>query len=370
MLRVGTDPDAHRDGERLRIAELDACLLERLAERGDDRLHLGGVDIRPDDEELVGTVARDVPAAPRLADQVGDLQQDLVAGLVPVGVVEEPEIVDVEERNPDASVAPAGRLERLRQEGDDRAVIEHPSQRVAPRRLEQLAMLPGEPYLRRAEEEEQHAGQQQPGNDDDEHDLGPRRLDAGHDVGRVPPEGHHREGRPVARDRQVFLHHAMDVLLVAGGLQRAPRLDERRARLAADGGAHLVARRPDGPDRVARVGHEHAAVEGADFDADDRVPFAERVEHGRQLKGPRRPRPVGVEVGGSEAAVDEEANERPVAGDHAVQRRLREAHRRDSQQRAGGDPDEDEDDAEDERQQHRTPRTDLPGPSVQHIGGP
>ena len=135
--------DAHR--QALRIAELDGLRLEagpQAIDGGDD---LVGPGTRADDQELVRAVARDVAAIGLVGDQGGDLQQDLVGGRVPVRVVEEPEVVDVHERDADASLRRPRALDLVGEEGDDRPVVEHPGQRVAARRLDELAVLAGEP---------------------------------------------------------------------------------------------------------------------------------------------------------------------------------------------------------------------------------
>ena len=81
-------------------------------------------------------------AAIRLGgDEGGDLQQDLVGRGVPMRVVEEPEVVDVHERDADPPVRRPRALDFLGKEGDDRSVVQHAGERVAARRLDELPVL-------------------------------------------------------------------------------------------------------------------------------------------------------------------------------------------------------------------------------------
>jgi hypothetical protein len=61
MVRDRRDAGADGHGEPFRVAELDVDLLEARAEPIDGSLELR--HLRPDDEELVGPVACDVPLA-------------------------------------------------------------------------------------------------------------------------------------------------------------------------------------------------------------------------------------------------------------------------------------------------------------------
>src|SRR5690606_10963666 len=88
------------DGDR----DENGALLERDDFAGDGLAHGFGehgrtadVDFREDDGELFTAVARDdVGRAGALADEVGDLTQDVVAGTMTEGVVAALEVIDVE----------------------------------------------------------------------------------------------------------------------------------------------------------------------------------------------------------------------------------------------------------------------------------
>ena len=100
VLRIGRDARADADREALGVAELDRFGLEagpKPIDRVDDLVRAGA---RPDDEELVGPVAGNVAVLG--GHERRDAKEDLVGGGVAVGVVEEPEVVDVDERHADA----------------------------------------------------------------------------------------------------------------------------------------------------------------------------------------------------------------------------------------------------------------------------
>ena len=84
-----------------------------------------------------------------------DREQCLVAGIVAVDVVEQPEVVEVDERHAERQAGRAGALDLVREVGDERAVVERSRERVAPGRLDELGRLAGQPCLRRAEDQEQ-----------------------------------------------------------------------------------------------------------------------------------------------------------------------------------------------------------------------
>ena len=166
-----------------------------------------------------------------------------------VGVVQEPEVVDVDQRDADRGAGRARGLDLVGQQGDDRAVVEHLGQRVAAGRLDELGMLPGQPRLRRSEEEQQHAGQQGAGGEGHEHDVAPGFVQAGEDGRGIAPQADDRDRlAAILDDRQVLLDDARDTECVADGLEGTAGLDQ---------GAHRASRptqrlRQPRPRRAAR----------------------------------------------------------------------------------------------------------------------
>ena len=73
---------------------------------------------RGDDEELVRPVAAEGDVVgQRSAQELGDGQQRLVAGVVAIGLVEQPEVVDVDERDGERGIGRAGALDARRHAG-------------------------------------------------------------------------------------------------------------------------------------------------------------------------------------------------------------------------------------------------------------
>ena len=73
------------------------------------------------------------------------VEQHVVARPVAVGVVEQPEVVDVDERDADGRARPRGRSIVAARCVDERAVVERPGQRVAPGRVDQRRRLAVDP---------------------------------------------------------------------------------------------------------------------------------------------------------------------------------------------------------------------------------
>src|SRR5207248_1664884 len=82
-------------------------------------------------------------------------QTRLVPGTVPVVVVEEPEVVDVDERHSERLGRGSRRLDRRGQVTDERTVVEDAGQRIDPGRLHESRRLPGQTRLSGPEHQEQ-----------------------------------------------------------------------------------------------------------------------------------------------------------------------------------------------------------------------
>ena len=100
------------------------------------------------------------PYRPRVAplgelgpQEVGHGQDRLVAGRVAVGVVEQPEVVDVDQGDRDRLALRAGLLDRLRQGLDQGAVVRDAGERVPAGRLDERVGLAVDPALGGAEDQ-------------------------------------------------------------------------------------------------------------------------------------------------------------------------------------------------------------------------
>ena len=174
------DGTADRERQVVAVAELEADRGERLADG------LGARHERPDrrpldrDQELVRAVATD---RERGLDERLEAAADRADGLVPrgvaPGVVEDPEVVDVEDRDLEAVAGLAEALDRGADGLDQGAVVEHPGERVAAGRLDQRDRLAGDPLLGGAEDEVQHARGRDRGADRHDHHVPPRGVDRG-----------------------------------------------------------------------------------------------------------------------------------------------------------------------------------------------
>ena len=250
VLRIGADAGADADRQALGVTELHADLLEAGPQAFHGRLHGRHVGAGAHQQELVGAVAGHVPVARLERHELGHAQQHLVGRLVAVGVVEEPEVVDVDQRDADAAVVQARGLHRLGEQRDDGAVVEHLGQRVAAGRLDQLLVLPAEARLGRPEDEEEHGRQQQAGGEGDDHDVPPGGVQARQQRRRIAPHRHHRDRLVAALDDgEVLLEDARGVER-ADRFDLAGRLDDGRARIALR--APLPCRRTVEPPRPPR----------------------------------------------------------------------------------------------------------------------
>jgi hypothetical protein len=302
--------------------------------------------------------------------QLGDSQQHLVRRIVAVRVVEQAEVVDVEQGHPDLPARPARGLDVLGEQRNDRPVIEHPGERIAAGRLDELVVLTAEARLGGSEDEEEDHRQEQAGDERDDHDVAPGGVQAGQERRCVAPHRHHGNWLVAALDNgEVFLEHVP-------GVERADRfdlaadLDDGCGRSSLEGRRHGRGRTGDLAHRRLRVARQDSAVEVTELDAEDLVASGQAGEQAAELGGPSRARAVLVEVGGAQVAVHEQLHQGRVTCDDAAERRARQVLRGDGHQGAGRHADEHQHEAEDEGKQHRTSRATAGQPSEQHIAAP
>ena len=188
MLREGRPADAHRDRQRVRAFDDERAVGQAHAHglhRDLERREVG----RRDDEELVGSVPPEGRSLGQFdAEQVGDLEDRLVAGRVAVGLVQQPEVVDVEERDPHGLRVGAGRLDGPREGFDEAAVVERAGERVAPPGFDEQRGPPADPRLGRTEDEEQEDRRERRGAQRDDDDLASHLVELAEDRRRVAPD--------------------------------------------------------------------------------------------------------------------------------------------------------------------------------------
>ena len=163
--RVVGHAGAEGDGQVLAVRELDVDRLELRAQPLQRGLQVVGTLRRRDGQELIRTeAAQDRGLRELAAQQAPDLQQDRVARRMAMGIVEQPEVVDIDQRQADHARARLARaLELGAQHVDDRAVVEQAGQGVLVGRLQQQVGLPIETAGGGAEDQVEQPRQQQRG---------------------------------------------------------------------------------------------------------------------------------------------------------------------------------------------------------------
>ena len=103
VVREDGAAERHRQRQGLLPADLDATLLDQGQDPIRDRFGPGGVAARQEDHELVAAVAPDhVPLTPAgILEGRADDAQDLVPNEVAIGIIEELEVVDIDQDDPE-----------------------------------------------------------------------------------------------------------------------------------------------------------------------------------------------------------------------------------------------------------------------------
>ena len=289
-----------------------------------------------------------------------------------VGVVEEPEVIDVDERHADAPLARA-RGSRPPRRGAPTiepwlSIPVSASRRVD---VDELAMLPAEARLGGAEDEEEEPRQEHGGGEGDEHDVAAGRVEPRHEVGRVAPHARRsRAPRPLPSLIGRYSCTIPDGFASAPAASSGTPASTSAALGSPAPAARVSAVRPASvPTRDGLVAEEHPPIQVADLDADDPVALGQRRRAAAELADAGVARPLRGEVVGAQLAVDEELDQGGVAVDDPAERGVGQVVRGDRHERAGGHADEHEDHAEDERQEHRSPPIAAGQTVAQHVRG-
>ena len=134
VLRVRRNARTDRHRQAFRVAEGDALDPKLPSHVLDGRHQVGAGGPGSDDQELVGTVPSvGDPGGQALGEMPGEEPEDEVPRFVPVRVIEQLEVVDVDQGHADRGRLGPDVLDRERQLPDQGAVIEGPGQRIASR---------------------------------------------------------------------------------------------------------------------------------------------------------------------------------------------------------------------------------------------
>ncbi len=152
-----------------------------------------------------------------------------------VRLIQVPEVVDVEERDPEGLVGMASRFDRDRQRPDQRAVIERAGHLVEASRLEELVRLAEDASLGRAEHEVQGDGREGAGEQRDEHDLATELIQVPEDRCRISPDAHDCDDLAVELDREVRAQDVVRGQAGTDGLGLGDRMEPGRDRAVGRG---------------------------------------------------------------------------------------------------------------------------------------
>jgi hypothetical protein len=120
------DPDALAAGDGERLLHHEASKLLGQPHR------LLGERLGEDEHELLAAVPPEgIAGTDRTADEIGDLPQDRVAGVVSVGVVDRLEAIDVDERDAERLGVPHGAIDLRRQRAQQALAVPDPGEAVA-----------------------------------------------------------------------------------------------------------------------------------------------------------------------------------------------------------------------------------------------
>ncbi len=287
-------------------------------------------------------------------EELDDRLQCPVAGRVAVRLVEQPEVVDVDERDREGGPLVPSPVHGPGDGIDQGAVVQGAGQRIALGRVHQRLGLAGDPALRGTEDEEQdergNEGRRQ-GHDDD---VPAHLVELGEDRHGIAPDTHDPDDRPVEAEREVLAHDRRGRERGTAGVARGDIDHVHHGRVAGgrprERSRHGCDHSPEG--RI--VGEDDRPVRSPDLDAQDgsrrdqrsELPFDDRLA----LAGQR----AGGEIVGRDEARHEAADERGVGAHDGVQGVGRELRRDHDGLRRGGHPDDHQEDAVDEHQHDRT----------------
>ena len=277
VVRERADARADADWKSLGGLELQAQHGEVRPDPIDRGLQIDHEFGADDDEELVGPVAahhrtgRQVPT-----NAIRHGKEDTVAGGVPMVVVEESEVVEVDETDTERGIGGAGQLDVAREPADQRAVVQQPGQRVETSRFDERRGLPLDCHLSGPEHQPKDDRGDQGGCKSDDHDVGSKPVEPGEDRDRVAPQRHDEDGAVTLPDRQVLAKDARRQCGAIGFGRR--RVDDRDPGLSCNGRGEVVTGDRGRADGGRAVGCDDSAVRGSDLGMNDAALGQKRAE--------------------------------------------------------------------------------------------
>ena len=355
MLGIGAQAGADRDRQALRRIELEGSRDQGGSHPLDGRLELDEGRRGGDQEELVGAIAAHHDRIWQLALELDrDDPEGLVAGAMAMVVVEEPEVVEIHERDAECHAGGPGRLDLRGKVGDQRAVVQGSGERITAGRIHEGHGLARQATLGRSEDQEQDKGGDEAGAQGDGHDIEPDTVQAGKDREGIAPHGDDRPDLAGSADRQELADHG-----------RRAEIARTRARVA---GWHQVGGRPSGGrlvhPRLAAAhrgsgeprgtGRNDRPIEPSKLDAEDLA----RTDQGPQMRLEGRSFRLGragarIEVAELDGVLEDGSNRGRVAADDRVEGAGREVERDHRGLGRGRDPDDGEKHAVHQDQEQR-----------------
>ncbi len=222
------------------------------------------------------------------AQQPGDFEEGPIAGLVAVGIVDQPEVVDVDQGDSDRAIGAPGLLEQVGQPGDRSAMVEQTGQRVAPAGIDKGPGLAGQPALGGLEDEVQQEAQEERRGDHHEGDLAGRVGHRVQDRLGVPVDLEDaRNGAVGTGDRNVLLEQLAVGRKAGGRRVRVVGADDRGRHLTrVERGLEVVVRAEVPAAQVGPVAVEDGLVGAEDLDVDDPVRLDQGGQPGLDLGDP------------------------------------------------------------------------------------
>ena len=229
-----------------------------------------------------------------------------------VGLVEQPEAIDVDEGDTEGRAVVARLLDGERQLADQGAMVEQPGQRVAPGGLDQGGGLAGDASLGGAEDHPEHEGSHEGGREGRQDDAAAQAIELGQDGGRVTRDPHHGVDAVVGLEWEVL----------AQDLGREGLIEAGRHARRVHGIAKVLGLRGPGAGHLRPIPDDDGAVRTEDVDVLDLRARNEQRDRAFELGPPSR-RERALEVGGQDGAIDEAADECGVRADDRLHRGLR-----------------------------------------------
>ena len=169
-------------------------------------------------------------------------------------------------------------IDGLRDDIDERAMVQGVGQRVAPGRLHERLGLAGDPALGGAEDQEQDEGGDERRRERDDDDVPADLVELGEDRHGITPDPDDADHLAVEAEREVLAQDGLGREGRAGGIARRGVHDVHDGAVAGTGLAERGGNRRGGPAQRGVVGEDDGPIGPPDLDAQDRLGRDERLE--------------------------------------------------------------------------------------------